>query len=248
MSTEHSHKQLSETPQRDVARSRRQGSPDAEPPIDLDTMLELTANASVDVSSSTRVDLFLYDPHVSIDIDDDGIKRLADKILFRGFVVVRWSRRSGRPTGGGSAMGSDDDRKRFLEQVEKRANIAQKTARAWRSPYGVVRIDSASGVEIGPRTPRPISARIIETFTEACDIAETYGERLAAEGEICWGGIHSWKKNGRFAGTRESAANAGLPGRHGPHASLHPRLQRPRRPPFCPQIGLVRFLVASTKR
>ena len=24
-------------------------------------------------------------------------------------------------------------------------------------------------------------------------MAESYGERLAAEGEICWGGMHSWK-------------------------------------------------------
>ena len=27
----------------------------------------------------------------------------------------------------------------------------------------------------------------------ACDIAEEYGERLAAEGEICWGAMHSWR-------------------------------------------------------
>jgi hypothetical protein len=25
-------------------------------------------------------------------------------------------------------------------------------------------------------------------------MAEDYGERLAAEGEICWGGMHSWKR------------------------------------------------------
>jgi sugar phosphate isomerase/epimerase len=35
--------------------------------------------------------------------------------------------------------------------------------------------------------------RIAETFREACNIAEGYGERLAAEGEICWGGMHGWK-------------------------------------------------------
>ena len=27
-----------------------------------------------------------------------------------------------------------------------------------------------------------------------------YGERLAAEGEICWGGMHSWKKMVTFSG------------------------------------------------
>ena len=29
---------------------------------------------------------------------------------------------------------------------------------------------------------------------EACDVADEFGERLAAEGEICWGGMHSWKR------------------------------------------------------
>ena len=31
------------------------------------------------------------------------------------------------------------------------------------------------------------------SWIKACDIAEAYGERLAAEGEICWGGMHGWK-------------------------------------------------------
>src|SRR5271170_1737284 len=34
---------------------------------------------------------------------------------------------------------------------------------------------------------------IAETLGKACDVAEGYGERLAAEGEICWGGMHGWK-------------------------------------------------------
>src|SRR5205807_5353178 len=63
------------------------GSPGAEPSIDLDTMLELTANAQVDGIRFDGVDLFLFDPHISIDIDEDGIKRLADKITSRGFVI-----------------------------------------------------------------------------------------------------------------------------------------------------------------
>src|SRR5207237_1777107 len=33
-----------------------------------------------------------------------------------------------------------------------------------------------------------------ETFRQSCDIAADFGERLAAEGEICWGGMHSWKR------------------------------------------------------
>src|SRR6187401_2446847 len=63
------------------------GSPGAEPFIDLDTMLDLTAKAEVNGVKFDGVDLFLYDPHTSIDIDDNGIKALADKIRGKGFVV-----------------------------------------------------------------------------------------------------------------------------------------------------------------
>ena len=34
---------------------------------------------------------------------------------------------------------------------------------------------------------------LANTFREAGKIAGGHGERLAAEGEICWGGMHSWK-------------------------------------------------------
>jgi sugar phosphate isomerase/epimerase len=170
------------------------GSEGAEPPIDLDTMLELTANAHVDGIKFDGVDLFLFDPHVSIDIDDDGIKQLADKILFRGFVVGSVVAPVWPPTGGGSAMGSEEDRQRFLEQVRKACHIGQKLRELGARPYGVVRIDSASGVEDWAKDADANQRKIVETFTEACDIAESFGERLAAEGEICWGGMHSWKK------------------------------------------------------
>jgi hypothetical protein len=170
------------------------GGADAEPPIDLDTMLELTANASVDGIKFDGVDLFLHDPHISIDVDDDGIKQLADKILFRGFVVGSVVAPVWPPTGGGSAMGSDEDRQRFLEQVRKACHIGQKLRALGARPYGVVRIDSASNVEEWSQDADANQRKIVETFTQACDIAESFGERLAAEGEICWGGMHSWKK------------------------------------------------------
>jgi len=85
--------------------------PDSEPPIDLDTMLDLTANASVDGVRFDGVDLFLFDPHVSIDATDADLKRLADKIASKGFVVGSLVAPVWPPTGGGSAMGSDEDRK-----------------------------------------------------------------------------------------------------------------------------------------
>src|SRR5213078_3553705 len=98
------------------------------------------------------------------------------------------------PTGGGSAMGSDDDRRNFLTQVRKACAIARKLRDTGARTYGVVRIDSASGPAEWAKDPDGNMRRIAETFRQACDVAESYGERLAAEGEICWGGMHSWKR------------------------------------------------------
>ena len=61
-------------------------------------------------------------------------------------------------------------------------------------PYGVVRIDSACGPGDWLKDPEGNQKRIAKTFRQACDIAADAGERLAAEGEICWGGMHSWKR------------------------------------------------------
>src|SRR5687767_11754112 len=83
------------------------GGPDAEPPIDLDTMLDLTAKASIDGVRFDGVDLFLFDPHVSIDSSDDDLKRLTDKVAARRFVVGSLVAPVWPPTGGGAAMGSD---------------------------------------------------------------------------------------------------------------------------------------------
>src|SRR2546430_6489972 len=82
--------------------------PDSEPPIDLDTMLDLTANAAIDGVKFDGVDLFLFDPHVSIDASDDELKRLADRVTSRGLIVGSVVAPVWPPTGGGSAMGGED--------------------------------------------------------------------------------------------------------------------------------------------
>src|SRR5258705_4157921 len=102
------------------------GSPGAEPAIDLPTMLDLTAKASVNGVRFDGVDLFLFDPHVSIDSTDGDLGRLADTIAAKGFVVGSLVAPVWPPTRGGSAMGSDEDRKKFITQVRKACVIAQK--------------------------------------------------------------------------------------------------------------------------
>jgi len=169
--------------------------PGAEPPIDLDTMLDLTAKADVDGVRFEGVDLFLFDPHTSIDSTDDDVKRLADRIRSRQLVVGSVVAPVWPPTGGGSAMGSEDERKSFLTQVRKACKIATKLRELGIRKSGVVRIDSASSPSDWAKDPAGNTKKIADTFRKACDIAEEHGERLAAEGEICWGGMHSWKRN-----------------------------------------------------
>jgi len=166
---------------------------DAEPAIDLDTMLRLTAGARVDGVGFDGVDLFLADPHTSIDSTEDDVKRLADKISGYGFVAGSLVAPVWPPVGGGSAMGDAEERGRFLAAVKKACRIGRQLRDLGVRPSGVVRIDSATGVHDWAADPAGNQKKIAETFRQACEIAEDYGERLACEGEICWGGMHSWK-------------------------------------------------------
>ena len=168
--------------------------PGSEPYIDLDTMLDLTANASVDGTRFDGVDLFLFEPHVDIDSSDEELARLSEKIAAKGLVVGSLVAPVWPNTGGGRAMGSDDERTRFVLQVEKACRIASKLRDLGIRTYGVVRIDPACSPADWARDPQRNTMLIAKTFREAGAIAESYGERLAIEGEICWGGIHSWKK------------------------------------------------------
>src|ERR1700744_431583 len=88
--------------------------PDSEPFIPLETMLDLTSQAEVNGVRFDGVDLFLSLPHTNIDSTDDELKQLRDSIAGRGLVVGSLVAPVWAPTGGGSAMGSDEERKRFL--------------------------------------------------------------------------------------------------------------------------------------
>jgi sugar phosphate isomerase/epimerase len=163
--------------------------PDSEPAISLDDLLNFTANAEVDGVKFDGIDIGLFEPHFNIDETDDGIKRLAEKVsklnLNIGSLVA--------PIWGGPAMGSKEDRKVFVDMVRKSCEFGKKLRANGVRPYGIIRIDSASKPEDWAKDPVGNTKLIAETFREACDVAADYGERLAAEGEICWGGMHSWK-------------------------------------------------------
>lgn len=163
--------------------------PGSEPPISFDTMLNMTAAAQVDGIKFDGIDIGLLDPHINIDSADDEIKALADKVgalnLSIGSLVA--------PIWGGPAMGSKEERAQFVEMVRKACHFGKRLRELGIRPHGVVRIDSASSPGDWEKDPVNNTKLIAQTFREACDVAADYGEKLAAEGEICWGGMHSWK-------------------------------------------------------
>ena len=163
--------------------------PDSEPVIPFDKMLEMTAAAEVNGAKFDGVDIGLLDPHINIDSTDAEIEALAKKVSSYGLNIGSLV----APIWGGPAMGSNEERAAFVENVRKACHFGKKLRELGVRPSGVIRIDSASSVQEWAVDPVKNSELIIATFRKACDVAAEYGENLAAEGEICWGGMHSWK-------------------------------------------------------
>jgi sugar phosphate isomerase/epimerase len=156
-------------------------------------MIELTAAAEVDGVKFDGFDLFLFDPHMNIDASEDEIKEMADKAFAKNLEIGSLVAPVWTPTGGGSAMGSKEERTQFVTQVRKSCIIGQKLREIGVRPNGIIRIDSSVDPESWAKDPVGNTKLIAQTFREACDVAADYGESLAAEGEICWGGMHGWK-------------------------------------------------------
>jgi sugar phosphate isomerase/epimerase len=169
------------------------GTPDSEPIIPLDRLLELTANAEVDGKKFDGVDLFVVAPHFDVDSDKDAVKRMTDHIASYGLKVGSFVTPIWDVAGGGSAMGSEDERKRFLSQVRKSCQIGRQMRELGIRPTGGIRVDSSTPVDVWDKDPVAGTKLIAETFSKAADIAADHGEYLVAEGEICWGGMHSWR-------------------------------------------------------
>ena len=141
--------------------------PDSEPPIDLDTMLDLTAKATVNGVKFDGVDLFLCDPHVSIDATGDEVRRLADRIRARQLAVGSLVAPVWPPTGGGSAMGDATERRQFVTQVRKACQIGKTLREVGLRRTGVVRIDSAASPAEWAKDPQGNTKKIAQTFREA---------------------------------------------------------------------------------
>lgn len=184
------------------------------PPISLDRMLDLTAAASVDGRRFDGVDLFIFHPHIDPRIDDDGIQDLAERIAARGLAVGSLVAPVWPGTVGASAIGDDGDRARFCEAVLLTCRIGRRLRELGIRRTGVVRIDSACNPAAWAADAAGNTRRLADTFRAAGAIAADHGERLAAEGEICWGGMHSWRT------MRDTLEATGMPGVVGFQADL----------------------------
>ncbi|HYR58114.1 MAG TPA: TIM barrel protein [Chthoniobacteraceae bacterium] len=185
-----------------------------EPPISLDRMLELTASAKSDGHKFEGVDLFLFDPHIPIDIGEDELAKIAGKIGSLGLNVGSLVAPVWPGTVGSTAQGGPEDREKFVLAVKKACRIARLLAKHGVRKYGVIRIDTADNPDHWYADPAGNTKKIAETFREAGKVAQGEGERLAAEGEICWGGLHSWKY------AVELLERVGMPGTVGFQADL----------------------------
>ncbi len=165
-----------------------------EPSISLERMLDLSAAAEVDGRKFDGIDYFLFLPHTDPQASDDELNGIADLIASKGFEVGSLVAPVWPGTVGDSAMGDDVATGKFLEAVDMACRIAGIFNVHGVRKRGVIRIDSAEfGVAKWGEDPAANTIKIANTFREAAKIAADYGERLAAEGEICWAGMHSWK-------------------------------------------------------
>ena len=119
-----------------------------EPPISLERMLELTANAEVDGRKFDGIDYFLFLPHTDPNASDDEFKQTADLIASKGFDIGSLVAPVWPGTVGDSAMGSEEQQKKFLDAVTVACRIAKVFNDHGARKGGVIRIDSAEfGVE-----------------------------------------------------------------------------------------------------
>ena len=124
------------------------------------------------------------------------------------------------PTGGGSAMGSEDERGHFLGQVRKACAIGQKLRKLGIRKYGVVRIDSAEGPSAWSVDPAENTKRIAETFQGSMhdrrkDTASGSPPRVRSAGAGCtagstWSICSRWSNRPKTLGFQADMAHTML--------------------------------------
>jgi hypothetical protein len=168
------------------------GSPGAEPCIDLETMLELTAKAEVNGTRFDGVDIFLFEPHVNIDASDDDLKRIADKITAKGLVVGSVVAPIWGPPAAVPPWATPRNRPSSSVRSVKDAGSPRNSANSVFARMAWCESTPPAALPIGTRIPRTTPRRSSRPSRKPPKSPRVW-RTLAAEGEICWGGMHSWK-------------------------------------------------------
>ncbi len=212
--------------------------PDSEPPIDLDDMLRLTAAARSNGAKFEGVDLFLADPHI-IDRFVARTTSSASPTRSRGHglavgsvVAPVWP-----PVGGGSAMGSADERKQFVDDGRQGLPHRAPAARHRHSTHpascaSIRRPACMIGRKHPGREPEDDRQDLPRGVRHRRGSWRAPGRRR----RNLLGRHAQLEAHGRASGDGRPAENARLPGRHGAYDALHAGLQRARAPP--PAQGL----------
>ncbi len=164
-----------------------------EPPMSLERILDLTAAANVGGERFTHVDIICDARHgLGLGASDDDIQRFAETVQRRNLGIATIVAPVWAAAGGGSAMGDDVARRKFLDAVKFACHVGQIFRKMGVREFGNIRVDSAEfGIDEWRKSPAANTARIVSTFIEATRMAMDYDERLVAEMEICWAGMHS---------------------------------------------------------
>ena len=95
-----------------------------EPPISLEDMLDFTAAAEVGGRKYDGIDYFLFLPHTNPEASDDELKGIADLIAGKGFDIGSLVAPVWPGTVGDSAMGTSEQRDKFLDAVKMACRFA----------------------------------------------------------------------------------------------------------------------------
>ena len=169
--------------------------PDSEPPIDLDTMLRLTSAARPTAAQirgrrslprgSAHIHRFVEGRHQAPRRQDRRTR--ACRRLGRGAGLAAGRRRLRHGVGGGAQAVPDNGRGKACRIARQLRDIGIRQS-------GVVRIDSATGVHDWADNPAANQKVVAKTFSDACDVAEQYGEALGGRRRDLLGRrMHSWK-------------------------------------------------------
>lgn len=160
--------------------------------ISLERMIELTSSTKVHEQRFDGIDLILAAPHIDINASESEIIKFTENILSKNLKIGSVVAPVWPSSGGGSAMGSVEERRKFLSAVKQSCEYSRILNKQGVRSYGIIRIDSADSPSAWSADKKGNTKLIANTFREAAIIAADFGEKLAAEGEICWAGMHSW--------------------------------------------------------